>query len=57
VNPFKFYPIYNPKYVQLYQNRRLGELPPHIFAIADAAYQVFNQIDFLFDFSGNLSQN
>ncbi|KAH9424357.1 Unconventional myosin-IXb [Dermatophagoides pteronyssinus] len=39
VNPFTFYPIYNPKYVQLYQNRRLGDLPPHIFAIADAAYQ------------------
>lgn len=39
VNPFQFYPIYNPKYVQLYQNRRLGDLPPHIFAIADAAYQ------------------
>ncbi|XP_046401208.1 unconventional myosin-IXAa-like isoform X2 [Ischnura elegans] len=38
VNPFKFYPIYNPKYVKLYQSRRLGELPPHIFAIADAAY-------------------
>ncbi len=38
VNPFKFYPIYNPKYVKMYQNRRLGELPPHIFAIADAAY-------------------
>ncbi|KAL1117614.1 hypothetical protein AAG570_003929 [Ranatra chinensis] len=39
VNPFKFHPIYNPKYVKLYQNRRLGpELPPHIFAIADCAY-------------------
>ncbi|XP_021933704.1 unconventional myosin-IXa-like isoform X3 [Zootermopsis nevadensis] len=39
VNPFKFHPIYNPKYVKLYQNRRLGpELPPHIFAVADAAY-------------------
>ncbi|XP_065224768.1 unconventional myosin-IXAa-like isoform X2 [Planococcus citri] len=39
VNPFKFHPIYNPKYVKLYQNRRLGpELPPHIFAIADSAY-------------------
>ncbi|XP_025411896.1 unconventional myosin-IXb-like isoform X3 [Sipha flava] len=39
VNPFKFHPIYNPKYVKLYQNQRLGtELPPHIFAIADAAY-------------------
>ncbi|MCL4128656.1 UNVERIFIED_CONTAM: hypothetical protein GTU68_035666 [Idotea baltica] len=38
VNPFKYYPIYNPKYVKLYQNHRLGELPPHIFAIADSAY-------------------
>ncbi|XP_022672050.1 unconventional myosin-IXb-like isoform X3 [Varroa jacobsoni] len=38
VNPFKYYPVYNPKYVGLYQNRRLGDLPPHIFAIADAAY-------------------
>ena len=38
VNPFKFFPIYNPKFVKMYQNRRLGELPPHIFAIADAAY-------------------
>ncbi|XP_074649621.1 unconventional myosin-IXb-like isoform X2 [Tubulanus polymorphus] len=38
VNPFKFFPIYNPKYVKLYQNRALGELPPHIFAIADAAF-------------------
>ncbi|KAH8039651.1 hypothetical protein HPB51_008244 [Rhipicephalus microplus] len=25
-------------YVRLYQNRRLGDLPPHIFAVADAAY-------------------
>lgn len=40
VNPFKFHPIYNPKYVKLYQNRRIGpDLPPHIFAIADSAYQ------------------
>lgn len=39
VNPFKFHPIYNPKYVKLYQNRRLGpNLPPHIFAVADTAY-------------------
>ena len=38
LNPFKFFPIYNPKYVQMYQNRALSELPPHIFAIADSAY-------------------
>lgn len=38
INPFKFFPIYNPKYVKMYQNKRLGDLPPHIFAIADAAF-------------------
>lgn len=38
VNPFRFFPIYNPKYVESYQSRRLAELPPHVFAIADAAY-------------------
>lgn len=38
-NPFKFYAIYNPKYVRLYQNQKKGPtLPPHIFAIADNAY-------------------
>ena len=38
VNPFKFFPIYNPKYAKLYQNRRLGALPPHVFAVADTTY-------------------
>uniref|UniRef100_A0A915P0B4 Uncharacterized protein n=1 Tax=Meloidogyne floridensis TaxID=298350 RepID=A0A915P0B4_9BILA len=39
VNPFNFLPIYNPKYSRLYcQNRRLGALPPHVFAIADVTY-------------------
>ncbi|XP_071844516.1 unconventional myosin-IXb-like isoform X6 [Apostichopus japonicus] len=40
VNPFRFFPIYNPKYVNLYQNHRLGALPPHIFAIADGAFHL-----------------
>ena len=39
INPFKYFPIYNPKYVNAYQNKKLGELPPHVFAIADAAYK------------------
>jgi len=40
INPFKFFPIYNPKYVAMYQETgaRFGELPPHIFAIANAAF-------------------
>ena len=38
INPYHRYPIYNPKYSNDYQNKRLGELDPHIFAIADDAY-------------------
>ena len=40
INPFKFFPIYNPKYVAMYQggSHRLGDLPPHIFALANAAF-------------------
>uniref|UniRef100_A0AAZ3Q554 Unconventional myosin-IXb-like n=1 Tax=Oncorhynchus tshawytscha TaxID=74940 RepID=A0AAZ3Q554_ONCTS len=38
INPFKFLPIYNPKYVMMYNNQPLGKLSPHIFAVADMAY-------------------
>ena len=40
VNPFKYHPIYNPKHVAQYQNKRLSDNPPHIFAIADCAYHL-----------------
>ncbi|KAF4081495.1 hypothetical protein AMELA_G00161930 [Ameiurus melas] len=43
VNPFKFLPIYNPKYVKMYDNHQLGKLEPHIYAIADAAYHAMLQ--------------
>ena len=46
VNPFRYYPIYNPKYVTMYQRcraRRAADLPPHIFAVADAAYAALSQ--------------
>jgi len=46
VNPFRYYPIYNPKYVSMYQGcrgRRRADLPPHIFAVADAAYAALAQ--------------
>lgn len=40
VNPFKVIPIYQPHMNSLYQSTldRLGDLPPHIFAIAVASY-------------------
>ncbi|XP_070619064.1 unconventional myosin-IXa isoform X6 [Erythrolamprus reginae] len=38
INPFKFLPIYNPKYVKMYDNHQLGKREPHIYAVADVAY-------------------
>nr|XP_023693952.1 unconventional myosin-IXa-like [Paramormyrops kingsleyae] len=43
INPFKFLPIYNPKYVKMYDNHRLGKLEPHIYAVADVAYHAMLQ--------------
>lgn len=40
INPYKFFPLYNPKVVSLYQNHPFpAKLPPHVFAIADEAHQ------------------
>ncbi|PFX22115.1 unconventional myosin-VIIa-like isoform X2 [Stylophora pistillata] len=38
VNPYQLYPIYDADHVKKYKNRKLGDLPPHIFAVADNAY-------------------
>lgn len=38
VNPFQLLPIYAPEQVQQYTNRHLGELPPHVFAIANSCF-------------------
>ncbi|XP_018621037.2 unconventional myosin-IXa-like isoform X2 [Scleropages formosus] len=43
VNPFKFLPIYNPKYVKMYDNHQLGKLEPHVYAVADVAYHAMLQ--------------
>ncbi|XP_034411330.1 unconventional myosin-VIIa-like [Cyclopterus lumpus] len=38
VNPYQDFPLYSEDQVQLYHGRKLGELPPHIFAIAESCY-------------------
>ncbi|XP_023813712.1 unconventional myosin-XV-like [Oryzias latipes] len=38
VNPYKMYNIYGTDMVLLYKGHTLGENPPHLFAIANAAY-------------------
>ena len=39
VNPYKRFPIYTETAIKMYINKRRNEMPPHIFAIADGAYQ------------------
>ncbi|OXA50729.1 myosin heavy chain, muscle [Folsomia candida] len=39
VNPYVRFPIYTPRAMKIYQGKRRNEVPPHIFAIAEGAYQ------------------
>ncbi|XP_041647355.1 unconventional myosin-VIIa [Cheilinus undulatus] len=38
VNPYQLLPLYTTEHVHMYTDRRLGELPPHVFAIADSCF-------------------
>ncbi|KAL2101664.1 hypothetical protein ACEWY4_003425 [Coilia grayii] len=39
VNPYKWLPVYNPEVVAAYRGKKRMEVPPHIFALSDNAYQ------------------
>jgi len=39
INPYKRYPIYTNRVVRVYIGKRRNEVPPHLFAISDGAYQ------------------
>nr|CAD7269263.1 unnamed protein product [Timema shepardi] len=38
MNPYQVLPIYSAEQIKLYKDRKLGELPPHIFAIGDNSF-------------------
>lgn len=38
VNPFQMLPLYTLEQVQLYYSHHMGELPPHVFAVANSCY-------------------
>nr|XP_045364978.1 unconventional myosin-VIIa isoform X6 [Camelus bactrianus]XP_045364979.1 unconventional myosin-VIIa isoform X6 [Camelus bactrianus] len=38
VNPYQLLSIYSPENIRQYTNKKIGEMPPHIFAIADNCY-------------------
>jgi len=39
VNPYVRLPIYTEKIIELYKGKKRHEVPPHVFAITDAAYR------------------
>merc|ERR1711962_1161713 len=39
VNPYKRFPIYTQRAMEIYIGKRRNEVPPHIFAIAEGAFQ------------------
>lgn len=38
INPYKRFPIYTRRTVEIYKGRRRTEVPPHVFAVSDGAY-------------------
>ncbi|XP_068616663.1 myosin-10 [Brachionichthys hirsutus] len=39
VNPYKHIPIYTESIVEMYRGKKRHEMPPHIYAISEAAYR------------------
>merc|ERR1712061_450634 len=42
INPYKRYPIYTLRTMEIYVGKRRSECWPHIFGVAEAAYQGMN---------------
>ncbi|NXS31604.1 MYH7B protein, partial [Pomatostomus ruficeps] len=38
INPYKWLPVYTAPVVAAYKGKRRSEAPPHIYSIADNAY-------------------
>ena len=38
LNPYTRLPLYTPEVIAQYEGRKMGELPPHVFAVAEDAY-------------------
>lgn len=43
VNPYQELPLYGPEAISRYQGRELYERPPHLYAVANAAYRAMKR--------------
>ena len=43
INPYKRFPIYTNRTMELYMNKRRNECPPHIFGVAEGSYTGMQQ--------------
>ncbi|NXH12018.1 MYO1G protein, partial [Bucco capensis] len=43
VNPYRVLPLYGPAAIERYRGRELYERPPHLYALADAAYKAMKR--------------
>lgn len=43
VNPYTPLPIYGKEFAAAYSNYHLGELDPHVYAVAEAAYRAMTR--------------
>lgn len=43
VNPYQELPLYGPEAIARYQGRELYERPPHLYAVANAAYRAMKR--------------
>lgn len=39
INPYEVLPIYTGGHINRYQGKKIGEMPPHIFAVGDGCYR------------------
>ena len=43
INPYKRFPIYTQRAMEIYMGLRRSECPPHIFGVAEGSYQGMRQ--------------
>lgn len=39
INPYESLPIYEPDIINAYNGQNMGDMDPHIFAVAEEAYK------------------